>query len=402
MTRPVRLTFATLACLAALASPGLAATARADTQSQLQDTRARLAHAHAMYESAKARESKLSSQVAAYDSQLGSIGARLADIERQQAALGAKLSATRAELARLHEEYAVKQAQLAKARKALLARQLVFEKRVVATYKTHDVDYLDVLVGASGYDDLVTRIGMVDQLVGADNALVGRLAAAHQQVQSEKEAVAAVTAATASAQDSLQKQLDRLTALRAAAQQQQTALATARGAKDGLLEEAATTRAAWEQQQQELQAESARLAAIIRGNSGAGATHGTGAMVWPVSGPVTSPFGWRSNPFTGAKDFHPGIDIGVPYGTPIHAADSGTVIYAGAGMTGYGNCIVIDHGEGVSTLYGHQSALAVTSGSVRRGQVIGYVGSTGYSTGPHLHFEVRLNGNPVDPMGYLP
>ncbi|MCX6372704.1 MAG: M23 family metallopeptidase [Actinobacteria bacterium] len=124
-------------------------------------------------------------------------------------------------------------------------------------------------------------------------------------------------------------------------------------------------------------------------------------MMWPVNASVGSPFGWRIHPILGYRKFHTGIDLGVAYGTPIHAADSGTVIYA-TWMGGYGNVIIIDHGRGISTLYAHQSSLAVGTGTrVVRGQVIGYVGSTGFSTGPHLHFEVRVNGNPVDPMGYL-
>jgi murein DD-endopeptidase MepM/ murein hydrolase activator NlpD len=98
---------------------------------------------------------------------------------------------------------------------------------------------------------------------------------------------------------------------------------------------------------------------------------------------------------------HEGIDNGVAYGTAIHAAAAGTVIYCGW-ESGYGNFVVLDHGGGVATAYGHQSAIAVTCGQqVSQGEVIGYVGSTGHSTGPHLHFEVRVNGDPVDPMGYL-
>ena len=148
-----------------------------------------------------------------------------------------------------------------------------------------------------------------------------------------------------------------------------------------------------------LSAASAALASRIQGSSGSysppDSTPSAAGLIWPVSGPVTSPFGWRWG------RMHEGIDIGVSYGTPIHAAASGRVIYAGW-MSGYGNLVAIDHGRGLSTAYGHQSRLAVSVGqTVSQGQVIGYVGCTGHCFGPHLHFEVRINGSPVDPMGYL-
>ena len=115
-----------------------------------------------------------------------------------------------------------------------------------------------------------------------------------------------------------------------------------------------------------------------------------------MSGPITSPFGWRWG------RMHEGIDIGVGMGTPIHAAAAGTIIYCGWEV-GYGNLVVIDNGGNLATAYGHQSAIAVTCGQhVDQGQMIGYVGCTGHCTGPHLHFEVRVDGNPVDPLGYLP
>jgi murein DD-endopeptidase MepM/ murein hydrolase activator NlpD len=118
-------------------------------------------------------------------------------------------------------------------------------------------------------------------------------------------------------------------------------------------------------------------------------------LIWPVSGPVTSPFGYRWG------RLHAGIDIGVAYGTPIHAAAAGTVVLA-SWTGGYGNYTCIDHGGGLATCYAHQSSYAVSSGAqVGQGQVIGYVGNTGHSFGAHLHFEVRINGNPVDPLGYL-
>jgi murein DD-endopeptidase MepM/ murein hydrolase activator NlpD len=119
-----------------------------------------------------------------------------------------------------------------------------------------------------------------------------------------------------------------------------------------------------------------------------------------VNGPITSPFGSRCLG-NGDCSSHPGLDIGVPAGTPIHAAASGTVIFTGW-LGGYGNLTIIDHGRGLATAYGHQSSIAVGVGaSVSQGQVIGYVGCTGYCFGAHLHFEVRVNGSVVDPLGYL-
>ncbi len=127
----------------------------------------------------------------------------------------------------------------------------------------------------------------------------------------------------------------------------------------------------------------------------------TEALQWPANGPKTSDYGWRTHPIFGTRRFHAGIDIGAGYGSAVVAAGTGTIVFVGM-KGGYGNTVIVDHGGGIATLYAHQSQLAVGSGeSVRRGEVVGYVGSTGYSTGPHLHFEVRVNGTPVDPMGYF-
>jgi murein DD-endopeptidase MepM/ murein hydrolase activator NlpD len=128
---------------------------------------------------------------------------------------------------------------------------------------------------------------------------------------------------------------------------------------------------------------------------------GSGTLTLPVAGPVTSPFGPRTSPTTGAQEFHEGIDIGAPQGTPIRAAASGTVTFAGQ-MSGYGNVVILSHAGGLETRYAHQSAMSVTAGqTVAAGEVIGAVGATGEATGPHLHFEVRRNGVAVDPAPYL-
>ncbi|MEH1817984.1 MAG: peptidoglycan DD-metalloendopeptidase family protein [Nostoc sp.] len=128
---------------------------------------------------------------------------------------------------------------------------------------------------------------------------------------------------------------------------------------------------------------------------------GTGVMTYPSDAPTSSPFGWRIHPILGYRRFHAGLDFAASYGSKIRAADSGKVIFAGW-YGGYGRAVIIDHGNGLTTLYGHTSELYVTEGqAVERGQAIGAVGSTGFSTGPHLHFEVRRNGTPVNPTDYL-
>jgi murein DD-endopeptidase MepM/ murein hydrolase activator NlpD len=146
---------------------------------------------------------------------------------------------------------------------------------------------------------------------------------------------------------------------------------------------------------------SQRRAAGIAGVIAPINSNGPGSLSWPLSGPITSPFGWRHNPFGGAPDFHPGIDIGIDVGTTVAAAASGTIIMA-QWYGGYGNYVLIDHGGGISTGYGHLSKIFVSVGQVvQRGQAIAASGNTGASTGPHLHFEVRKKGKPIDPTPWL-
>lgn len=168
-----------------------------------------------------------------------------------------------------------------------------------------------------------------------------------------------------------------------------------------------TNRRALEAAEDQLAQDSQNLTAWIqyrqalRTQQGGVVAYGTGQMGYPSRGPITSPFGWRLHPVLGSSRFHAGTDFGAEYGTPIHASDRGTILFAGW-YGGYGNAVVIDHGKGLTTLYGHASQIYVSAGQVvQRGQAIAAVGSSGLSTGPHLHFEVRQNGQPVDPLAFL-
>jgi len=235
-------------------------------------------------------------------------------------------------------------------------------------------------------------------LGAADKQLADHLQLLSNQMRVARMITAATKSDVADATAVLARETEKQRAARDALVVRQNALAAARSNQRSLLASVRSARQKDEEDLAQMQAASAVIAAKIRAHQSSSGSSGDGTssngLIWPVNGPITSGFGWRWG------RMHEGIDIGVPCGTPIHAAASGTVIYSGW-MDGYGNFVVIDHGNGLATAYGHQSAIYVSGGSVSQGQSIGAVGSTGNSTGCHLHFEVRVNGNPVDPLGYL-
>jgi murein DD-endopeptidase MepM/ murein hydrolase activator NlpD len=348
---------------------------------------------------AKKQKATLSDQIATLDGTLTAIDDELARLGDQIGVVEQELTTTRAKLEILQEQLRLKRLELQAAEKELALEQHDFERRVVIAYKTDDLTYADVVLASTSYEDLVSRMSVVRDLIGGNNELVGGLETTRDAVAREKKSIAEKESGVHRAVDDLQAQSDRLAALRAAQAAQKAASVAMRTQKNTRLSAVEGDLKLLEQQEDQLLAESNALSGVINGSSGSGV--GTGDMMWPVSGPIISPYGYRIHPILGYRKLHTGIDFAVGYGTPIQAADSGAVIYA-TWMSGYGNVIIIDHGRGISTLYAHQSSLAVGSGAlVTRGQVVGYVGSTGFSTGPHLHFEVRVNGTPVDPLGYL-
>jgi len=256
-------------------------------------------------------------------------------------------------------------------------------------YKNGQVSYLDVLFGASDFNDFTTRLDLLQRVVKQDIDLVAQVKAERQLIVDKK--------------SELEQDQAAIQPLKNAVEEKKLILQNKKSSQQAALNAAVNQRDTSQKAYQELLETSRNIEQMIRNNNrGFTGGGGSGAMMWPAYGPITSPFGWRNHPIFGDARYHSGIDIGADYGDTVGAADAGVVIYADW-MGGYGKAVMIDHGGGLVSLYGHNSELLVSEGQrVAKGQPISRVGATGYATGPHLHFEVRLNGSPVDPMSYLP
>ena len=324
--------------------------------------------------------------------------AAVADYNEKQAALDetlARIAENEAKLQTVEKDYDRKHGKLL--------------TRVRDIYVNGQISYLDVLFGSKDFADFFTRMDLLKRVIKQDYELI-------QVVLKQQEEIKAV-----------RKQLeeDRLiqTDLAEKAEVAKEIKLEKVAKKQALIDKMQNDKAVYDRQYDEMMAASEQVAKLIQqskykpppqppvasssgGSSGDvevynGTASNSGGMIWPISGPITSPFGWRTHPIFGSQRFHSGLDIGGDYGMEIHAAKAGVVSHAGW-IGGYGNTVMIDHGGGIVTLYGHNQSLNVSVGQqVSQGQVIAFCGSTGNSTGPHCHFEVRLNGEPVSPYNYL-
>lgn len=271
----------------------------------------------------------------------------------------------------------------------LADKNRMLQRRVRDIYINGQVSYVDVLFGATDFNDLMTRMDILKRIIRHDYDLINEVKAKKLVVENTR--------------DQLEKDKAEVEVLVADAAEKRDLMDYRRAQEQELLDQAIYDKETSEQAYEELMAASEEIAEMIRRSQYgySGATPGAGGMIWPLGGPITSEFGWRTHPIFGTARFHSGLDIGGDYGLPIYAAAAGTVSYAGW-ISGYGYTVIIDHGGGITTLYGHNDSLNVSEGqSVGQGQVIAFCGSTGNSTGPHCHFEVRENGEPVSPYGYL-
>ena len=321
-----------------------------------------------------------------------SVSERLRQIQEELRVATAEYKEVKGQLDSVEDKISDNTELLRKTEADLKVKNKKLQQRVRDIYINGQISYVDVLFGAKDFADLMTRMDVLKRIIKHDYDLI-------MKVKEEKTTVENTRA-------QLEKDKAEAEVLVADAQAKKAKVEDKESEQQVLLDQAIYDRDTSERMYEEIMAASQEVANMIRrsqmssaGYSGAPA--GAGGMIWPISGPITSEFGWRTHPIFGTARFHSGLDIGGDYGMPIYAAASGTVIYAGW-ISGYGNAVIIDHGGGVTTLYGHNDSLNVSEGeNVAQGQVIAMCGSTGNSTGPHCHFEVRENGEPVSPYGYL-
>jgi len=348
----------------------------------------------------RARESALQDELDAFSAQIRDLAGQVSTISQQLASLEQELEIRELKLKRLNALYDVQTERFQILRRQYAVALDRLNARLVAIYEEDQVDFLELVLSSRSFTEFLDALDYMRAIGEADKAIAERVAEAKLRVRAARKRTGAlrdqvgqeariVAMRVTQARDIRDRLLASKEHLEGARATRQENLAAASAEEREALEEIA-----------ELAKVSSQLAEQIRAAQGGGigapsVPPPSGGFMWPVQGPVTSPFGWRWG------RMHEGIDIGAPAGAPVVASAAGTVIYAGE-LGGYGNLVVVDHGGGLATGYAHMSAIGVSSDQqVAQGEVVGLVGSTGHSTGPHLHFEVRVNGAPADPLGYL-
>ena len=395
--RLVRLLLVVAALVAVCATPASGGVA-----GRKQAIDSRLARVQAKIAWAQERERTLAGQIAEVNGQIRGLAQQVGVVSTELGPLERDLALHKEKLDRLTELFQVQTQRFHFYRREYEALIDRLGNRLVDLYERGEPSALEVVFESKTVTDLIDQAQVVQSLGAQDTSIAAQVGTAKERVKAQREHTKRFRSLVAAELRTIAVRTNQVRALRDRLLASQNQLAAARANKRDALQNVKESKAEFLHEAAGLQAASASLAAQIRSaqstssySAPSDTTPSAAGFIWPVNGPVTSGFGMRWG------RMHEGIDIGVGYGTPIHAAAAGRVVYAGW-MSGYGNLVAIDHGGGISTAYGHQSSLAVSVGQiVAQGETIGYVGCTGHCFGPHLHFEVRINGAPVDPLGYL-
>jgi murein DD-endopeptidase MepM/ murein hydrolase activator NlpD len=380
-----------------------AAPASGDVSNRKAAVDARLQAVQAKIAWAERREGALAGQISSVNHQIRDLASQVGVVTNRLAPLERDLELHREKLDRLTELFRLQTSRYHFYRHEYQAMLDRLGNRLVDLYEAGEQSTLEVLLGSKSFTDLISQAQVVDSINTQDKKIAGQVGSAKERVQAQREHTKRFRSLVAAELRTIAIRTNQARALRDRLLASESRLAAARTAKRDALRNVKESKAEFLHEVAGLQQASSALAAQIREAQSSRSSYSppgdttpsAAGFIWPVNGPVTSPFGMRWG------RMHEGIDIGAASGTPIRAAAAGRVVYSGW-MSGYGNLVAIDHGGGISTAYGHQSSTAVGNGQlVSQGQSIGYVGCTGHCFGPHLHFEVRINGTPVDPLGYL-
>jgi murein DD-endopeptidase MepM/ murein hydrolase activator NlpD len=355
---------------------------------------------------AREREASLNAEIASVTQRIQALEAEVGDVSTKLVALEEDLALHQRKLDALTELYEIQTERLAFLRDQYGVAVKRLSTRLVAVYESGEPSTLDVLIDAQSFSDILDQLDYLSSIAAQDRSIVKHVTGARDHMRVLRERTGKTKARVAAVTRVVKIRTEQTRAVKNQLVARQQGLSSARSARRASLADVREDARHYASEAAALQAQSANVAAQIRSaqatvsssptysQASTDSSPSASGFIWPVSGPVVSPFGWRWG------RMHEGVDIAAGYGSPIAAAASGTVIYAGW-MGGYGNLIIIDHGGGIATAYAHQSSFAVGGGPVSQGQTIGHVGCTGHCFGPHLHFEVRVNGSAVDPLGYL-
>jgi murein DD-endopeptidase MepM/ murein hydrolase activator NlpD len=344
----------------------------------------------------KRQEGVLTTAVTGFNLRIRSLQGEINGLQQRQDRVQNELNTKQAELDSIRNRLQIAQDRLTRLRAHLKTAQRVLAARLVALYKDDEPDMVTVVLDSNGFADLLDRADFLSRISSQDHRIITAVRDLKAQVTTQVHNLSGLERQAAAAANAIRIRRDEIAAAKGAIVSRQSDLVAARDKRAGALRQIRASRHDLEGQLSKLQAK--QIQAISGGVAAGPIRKGSGNFIWPVNGPVVSGFGMRWG------RLHAGVDIAVGAGTPIRAAAAGTVAFTQpeASSGGYGNYTCINHGGGISTCYAHQSRFGTSAGAhVSQGQVIGFVGCTGHCFGDHLHFEVRVNGAPTDPLPYL-
>jgi murein DD-endopeptidase MepM/ murein hydrolase activator NlpD len=344
------------------------------------------------------REGVLTTTISGYNNRIDRISGEIRGTRRRLGQVQDELDQKREELARVRDRLERSRDRLERLRRRLRTARRVLARRLVEIYKSDEPDALTVVLESDGFADLLDRTDFLARISDQDRGVTDRVRGLRDSTQRQTKLLATLEHRQQVVATQILKRRDAIASVRDQLVSSRSSLRGARNSRRVVLARVRNTRHGLEGDLASLEREQARVQSALVGAGGklGAIRHGSGRLIWPVNGPIAGAFGEQR-----PGHVHAGIDIAVASNTPVRAAESGRVVLMGW-VGGYGNYTCIQHTASLSTCYAHQARFATSNGAaVHQGQVIGYSDCTGHCFGPHVHFEVRVNGTPVNPLGYL-